>query len=79
MNTLVFRNTVLETISYNGGIWFISAELAKALQYADPKAVTGLYNNNKDEFSYCMSNVVDSTTVKNTHIKPAFSLSEVHT
>ncbi|WP_084790243.1 BRO family protein [Candidatus Sodalis sp. SoCistrobi] len=62
MSTLMFRNTVLETISHHGQIWFTSAELAKALEYADPKAVSGLYNNNEDEFATGMSLVVESTT-----------------
>ncbi|MGG2143310.1 BRO-N domain-containing protein [Symbiopectobacterium sp. RP] len=58
----MFRNTVLETIAHNGQIWFTSAELAKALKYADPKAVSGLYNSNEDEFATGMSLVVESTT-----------------
>lgn len=62
MTTLMFRNTILETITHNGQIWFTSAELAKALEYADPKAVSGLYNSNEDEFASDMSLVVESTT-----------------
>lgn len=35
MNTLIFRNTVLETVFHNGKIWFTSAMLAKA-HYTTP-------------------------------------------
>jgi len=61
-NTLIFRNTVLETISHNGQIWFTSAELAKALQYSSSKSVSNLYNQNRDEFTEGMSLVIDSVT-----------------
>ncbi|WP_350338135.1 BRO-N domain-containing protein [Symbiopectobacterium purcellii] len=79
MTTLMFRNTVIETISHNGQIWFTSAELAKALEYADPKAVSGLYNSNKDEFATGMSQVVESTTSGNYRKKTRiFSLRGAH-
>ncbi|MGG2140861.1 BRO-N domain-containing protein [Symbiopectobacterium sp. RP] len=51
----MFRNTVLETIAHNGQIWFTSAELAKALEYATSNAVTMLYKQNFDEFSADMT------------------------
>lgn len=79
MTTLMFRNTVLETIAHNGQIWFTSAELAKALEYADPKAVSGLYNSNEDEFAMGMSQVVESTTSGNYRKKTRiFSLRGAH-
>ncbi|PAV02480.1 hypothetical protein CBG25_10615 [Arsenophonus sp. ENCA] len=65
MNTLIFRNTILETISRNGEIWFTSAEIAKVLQYASAKSVTNLYNQNQDEFADHMSQVIDSVTSGN--------------
>lgn len=77
--TLVFRNTVLETVFLEGQIWFTSAELSKALEYADPKAVSGLYNSNKDEFTASMSKVVDSTTLgKSRNTIRIFSLRGAH-
>ncbi|WP_406705549.1 Bro-N domain-containing protein [Sodalis sp.] len=67
MMTLTFRNTVLETISHNGQIWFTSAELAKALEYSDSKRVTVLYNRNSDEFTSGMTEVLElSTSPKST-------------
>lgn len=62
MTTLMFRNTVLETISHSGQIWFTSTELAKALEYSSVKSVTNLYNQNRDEFTEGMSLVIDSVT-----------------
>ncbi|MFS1539529.1 MAG: Bro-N domain-containing protein [Candidatus Phlomobacter fragariae] len=59
MNTLVFRNTVLETISHNGQIWFSSAELARALQYKKTDAITQIYTRNVDEFSPCMTETLN--------------------
>lgn len=55
MNTLIFRNTILETISRNGEIWFTSAEIARALQYKKIDAITQIYARNLDEFTSQMS------------------------
>ncbi|KAF0754813.1 hypothetical protein E3U36_04645 [Arsenophonus endosymbiont of Aphis craccivora] len=66
MNTLVFRNTVLENISHNGQIWFTSAEIAKALEYTETDAVTKILNRNKDEFSECMTTTVNFGVVRKT-------------
>ncbi|WP_334468668.1 BRO-N domain-containing protein [Arsenophonus sp. PmNCSU2021_1] len=79
MTTLIFRNTILETISHNGKIWFTSAELARALQYSDAKRVTVLYNRNNDEFTNEMTEVLNSSTVKNAPYKiRIFSLRGAH-
>lgn len=59
MNTLIFRNTILETISHNREIWFTSAELAKALQYKKIDAITQIYARNFDEFSPCMTETLN--------------------
>ncbi|MDR5615545.1 BRO family protein, partial [Arsenophonus sp.] len=61
MNTLIFRNTVLETISHNGQIWFTSSVLAKALEYSRIDSVTRIYDRNKDEFTSGMSMTVNLT------------------
>lgn len=62
MTTLIFRSTKLETITYKGHIWFTSSQLAKALEYANPKAVTMIYNKHYDEFTEAMSLVVKMST-----------------
>ncbi len=77
--TLVFRNTVLETISLDGQLWLTSAELAKALEYSISKSVTDLFNKNADEFSPSMSKVVESTTLGKSRNKTRiFSLRGAH-
>ncbi|WP_339053066.1 BRO-N domain-containing protein [Arsenophonus endosymbiont of Crataerina pallida] len=79
MTTLIFRNTILETISRNGEIWFTSAVLAKALQYATSNAVTMLYKQNSDEFSVGMSEIVESTLSGNLKARTRiFSLRGAH-
>ncbi|WP_406706843.1 Bro-N domain-containing protein [Sodalis sp.] len=59
MNNLIFQNTILETMSYNGQLWFTSAELAKALQYKKADAITQIYTRNVDEFSSCMTEALN--------------------
>lgn len=65
MNTLAFHNTELDVINYNNQIWLTSTDLAKALQYANSRAVTKLYNQNNDEFSQGMTEVLDLGTSGN--------------
>ncbi|MGG2142315.1 BRO-N domain-containing protein [Symbiopectobacterium sp. RP] len=60
----MFRNTVLETLSHNGQIWFTSAELAKALEYSRVDSVTRIYDRNKDEFTPCMTETVNLTVFR---------------
>ena len=71
-NQLTFQNTQLSITNRNGQIWLSSKELAKALSYADTKAVTRIYNQYSDEFTSSMSTVVDSTTVRNAPYKERF-------
>lgn len=65
MNTLIFRNTVLETTHHKDQIWFTSSVLAKALQYARGDFVTRIYERNKDEFTSCMTETVNLTVSSN--------------
>ncbi|CAK8736830.1 hypothetical protein SODG_000543 [Sodalis praecaptivus] len=72
--TLVFRNTVLETISLDGQLWLTSAELAKALEYSISKSVTDLFNKNADEFSPVCLRSSNQRPWENLETRPAFSL-----
>lgn len=76
---LVFSGTTLNTITINEKTYITSRELAKALQYADPKAPTIIYHKNQSEFTSGMSEVVRTTTSgnlqKNTRV---FSLRGAH-
>lgn len=62
---LVFNNTPISIINLNNQIWFTSSELAKALNYSNPKSVTTIYNRNSNEFTNKMTEVVNLTTSGN--------------
>lgn len=63
MKTLTFQNTTLTpVVQKDGQIWLSSSDLAKALDYAQSNAVTKLYNENADEFTSCMTMVIESMT-----------------
>jgi len=59
MTTLTFRNTVLAATVRQNQIWLTSAELSKALQYASNRAVTKIFNQNGDEFTDCMTKIIE--------------------
>lgn len=61
-NALTFHNVTFNPVMHEQKIWFTSAELASALQYANIRAVTGVYNRHKDEFTDSMSLVLKMNT-----------------
>ncbi|WP_179038221.1 BRO-N domain-containing protein [Limnobaculum xujianqingii] len=74
-----FHNHPLKAHYIDNQIWFESADIAKALGYSNPKAVTGLYARYKKEFEGGMSKVLDSSTSANLKArKRIFSLRGVH-
>lgn len=78
-NQLTFNNAQLSAINHNNQIWLSSKDLAKALNYSCSKSVTDLYNKYSDEFTPCMSQVVESTTSGNYKKKVRiFSLRGAH-
>ncbi|HAG1882577.1 TPA: Bro-N domain-containing protein [Salmonella enterica] len=62
---LVFHGTKLIATTRKGQIWFAASDLARALQYSNTKSITNLYNQNADEFSPGMSQVIESVTSGN--------------
>lgn len=62
---LVFHETTLTTTNRKGQIWFTATDLATALQYANVKSITNIYNENSDEFTSAMSEVIESVTSGN--------------
>ncbi|MCP9269852.1 hypothetical protein M5U04_17645 [Xenorhabdus sp. XENO-1] len=54
-NQLIFRDTVLNSVSRSNKIWFTAVELAKALEYKKSDAVTQIYERNSDEFTSAMT------------------------
>lgn len=76
---LVFHETEFIPTRRNGQIWFMASDLARALQYANVKSITNLYNQNSDEFSQGMSQVIESVTSGNYRKKVRiFSLRGAH-
>lgn len=61
-NQLTFKSHTLEAIEHEGKYWFTAATLAIALEYADARSVTNIYNRNTDEFTACMSLVIKMVT-----------------
>ncbi|MDA5609404.1 Bro-N domain-containing protein, partial [Pasteurella multocida] len=62
MSKLTFQNTALATIQRNNQTYISASDLAKALQYADVRAISKIYNRNEDEFTPDMTSVVKLTT-----------------
>lgn len=61
---LVFHDTRFNVVNHNNQIWLSSKEIANALGYAKTNAITKIYNQNTDEFTEAMSQVIDSMTSK---------------
>lgn len=64
--TLSFNGATLQPIAKDGKIWMTSADIAKALGYADVRSVTKIYSRKADEFTSAMTTVVKLTTVRKT-------------
>lgn len=64
--TLSFNGATLQPIAKDGEIWMTSADIAKALGYADVRSVTKIYSRKADEFTSAMTTVVKLTTVRKT-------------
>lgn len=89
MNTqLTFKSHIPEAIEHDGKFWFTAATLAKALEYSRGDHVTRIYNRNADEFSPCMTCIVEnvkltlpvkSTSYRNIRTKTrVFSMRSAH-
>lgn len=56
MNNIVsFNNHELKLIEHDNQKWFSSVDIANALNFSKPNAVTKIYNNHKTEFDSAMS------------------------
>lgn len=62
MTNLTFQNTTLAVVPHNNQTYITAADLARALQYADVRAITKIFTRNQDEFTADMSLVVKLTT-----------------
>lgn len=76
---LNFHGKAIVPVSGMSGIWLTSAEIANALQYKSAKSVTNLFNQNADEFTSGMTQVIESVTSGNYRKKVrVFSLRGAH-
>ena len=74
-----FQDIILNPVTNQSGIWFTSSDLAKALGYKSTKSITNLFNQNEDEFSTGMTQVIESVTSGNYRKKVrVFSLRGAH-
>lgn len=60
-----FQGKALQPVSGMIGVWLTSADIAKALQYKSAKSITNLFNQNSDEFTSGMTQVIESVTSGN--------------
>lgn len=60
--TLTFQNTELSIIDRDGVPWLTSADLARALGFADPRKLSNMFNRHKDEFTDDMAHVLKLRT-----------------
>ena len=74
-----FHGVSLSPIDNVPGIWLTSTDVAKALGYKNTKSITNLFNQNADEFSDGMTQVIESVTSGNYRKKVrVFSLRGAH-
>ncbi|WP_411569403.1 Bro-N domain-containing protein [Serratia sp. UGAL515B_01] len=74
-----FQGNALVPVSGISGVWLTSADIAKALQYKSAKSITNLFNQNSDEFTGGMTQVIESVTSGNYRKKVrVFSLRGAH-
>lgn len=74
-----FHGVILSPVDNAPGIWLTSTDVAKELGYKNTKSITNLFNQNADEFSDGMTQVIESVTSGNYRKKVrVFSLRGAH-
>ena len=58
-HALIFNGVTLSPIAHRNSLWIRSAELARALGYADESIVSRLYRKHSDEFTTDMTQVIE--------------------
>lgn len=75
MTTLTFQNKTLSVINQNNQMWMTVTEIGNALGYSDPfKSVKNIYDRHQDEFTPCMTALVDMQTAGGMQKVRIFSL-----
>ena len=79
MTTLTFQNKTLSAINQHNQIWLTVTEIGKALGYSDPfKSVKNIYDRHQDEFTPCMTALIDMQTNGGLQKVRIFSLRGAH-
>lgn len=78
MTTLTFQKTTLSVINQQNQIWFSISDIASALGYKETNGVTRLYNAHQDEFTPCMTALMDMQTNGGIQKVRIFSLRGCH-
>lgn len=79
MTTLSFQNTSLSVINQNNQIWFSALDIGKALGYSNGDiGVKNIYNRHQDEFTPCMTALIDTKTNGGIQKVRIFSLRGTH-
>lgn len=63
MKELMFQNQTIRLIEKDGKKWASAADIARALGYARPDAVTRIFDRHKAEFSPLMTTIVETATL----------------
>lgn len=58
-HALIFNGVTLSPIAHRNSLWIRSAELARALGYAQENSVSRIYRSNADEFTPDMTQVIE--------------------
>ena len=58
-NQLAFHDTEFNAVTHKSKVWLTAPDLAKALQYKQPHAVSQIYSRNADEFSQGMTETLN--------------------
>lgn len=79
MTTLVFQNKTLSAIHQQNQIWLSATEIGNALGYSHPiQNVTKIYERHQDEFTPCMTQLVEMQTAGGMQKVRIFSLRGCH-
>ncbi len=78
MNALVFQSSTLEPVQLlDNQVWITASDLARALGYSRPDKVAQIYTRNADEFTECMTQVIENPQNLNLRLR-IFSLRGCH-
>ncbi|MFP2768028.1 Bro-N domain-containing protein [Oceanisphaera sp. KMM 10153] len=56
---LAFHDTEFNVVNHNSSIWLTAVDLARALGYKKPNAVSQIYERNQDEFTHGMTQILN--------------------